>query len=129
MKFAPAVTLVALLGGSLLARGGATQGGNGDKPAVTLGSATRESFTKLARAYYAVWKDPPKAKKALVKLVAEVNKTTKEKKIADPLVALEDWRGILQSALVPEKPLVSINSHELKEFAIPFPLYSKAEPK
>jgi hypothetical protein len=132
MNLASAATLVAVLGGSIFATRGATQGSGGDKPAgasVTLGASVKDSFEKLARAYYVLREDPPKAKKPLEKLVAEVAKTAKAQKIAEPLLALEDWREILQAALVPDKPAVSINSHKLDKFSIPCPLASKADAK
>lgn len=132
MKFASAATLVAVLAGSLFATRDPGQGAGGDKAAaskVSLGASASNTFTKLARDYYLVRDDPPKAKKALAKLVAEVDKTAKSLKIADPLVALEEWRDILQAALVPDKPAVVITSHELKEVAIPCPLDSKADVK
>jgi len=131
MNLASAATLVAIFGGSVFAMRGAMQGSGGDKPAptVTIANSASEALTKLARSYYTVRDDPPKAKKALDKLIAEVGKTAKAQKVPDLLVALEDWREILQAALVPEKPLVSIDAHEFKEFSIPCPLDSKADAK
>lgn len=133
MNLASAATLVAVLGGSVFAMRGAVQGSSGDKPAptVTIPSAASGAFEKLARSYYMVRDDPPKAKKQLDKLIAEVNKTAKAMKPpVDLLVAVEDWREILQAALVPDKPLVSINSHDLNTiFSIPCPLDSKADAK
>jgi hypothetical protein len=66
MNLASAATLVAIFGGSVFAMRGAMQGSSGDKPAPTVTIANAESlaFTKLARSYYSLRDDPPKAKKA-----------------------------------------------------------------
>jgi hypothetical protein len=132
MNLASAATLAFVLGGSLFAMRGPLQGSGGDKQAatpVTLGTAANDRLTKLARAYYLVRDDAPKAKKQLDKLIAEVASSAKAQKVADPLAALDDWRDILQAALVPDKPLVVINSHELKDVSLPCPLDSKADVK
>ncbi|MSR47432.1 MAG: hypothetical protein EXS13_10270 [Planctomycetes bacterium] len=94
-------------------------------PASVLGASNLDKFAKMVRTYYADlandnWKN---ANKELTKLVAEVGKVSKAAKIADPLLALDDWRAIIQRGLTLEKPSATITGRgELKLVDIPSPI-------
>jgi hypothetical protein len=92
-------------------------------PVATLGASNVDKLGKMVRSYYGYLDQESlaKAKKDLDKLVDESGKIAKAQKLADPLLALEDWREIVKRGLTVEKPTVSFSSlrAELKLVALP----------
>ena len=90
------------------------QAANGTKaPASTasLGAGNLDKLVKSTRAYYGFLDQEllVKANKEFDKLLEEVGKITKAQKIADPMLALDDWRQVVGRGLMLEKPSVNIS--------------------
>jgi poly(3-hydroxybutyrate) depolymerase len=105
-------------------------------PAASLGASNIDRISKLVRLYYAeldaAHPDPKKVKKALEKVLDETGKAAKSQKLADPLLAIDDWRDILRLAFKLEKPAVpdtAAGRGELKKVTIDSPLDPKADAK
>lgn len=105
-------------------------------PAATLGASNVSAISKLVRLYYgeldAAHPDPKKVRKALDKVLDETGKAAKSQKLADPLLAIDDWREILRLAFTLDKPAVSSSEAgrgQLKKVTIESPLDPKADAK
>ena len=112
MSFASAATLCAVLGAARRFRSGRRpEGEAGRLRRLSLGAANVDKLSKLVRAYFADLDTDQrkKAKKDLEKLIDETNKAAKAQKIADPLLAVDDWREILRLGLTLEKPPVTVS--------------------
>lgn len=92
-------------------KGAAAPAAKAQAPGASLGAGNVEKFAKAVRNYYGfkVKLLPAQGKKELDKLVEEAGKVAKAQKLADPLVALDDWREIVRRALAAEKPTVNIS--------------------
>lgn len=98
---------------------------HGQDTAPTIGAGNFDKLAKLARNYYGFFdrEELVKANKELVKLIDESGKAAKSTKVAEPLVAVGDWREILRRGLMVEKPTVNISWRaDLRRADVPSPI-------
>ncbi|MBM4015166.1 MAG: hypothetical protein FJ293_09430 [Planctomycetes bacterium] len=96
------------------------------------GTSNQEKLGKMVRTYYAhIEKEElQKANKELQKLIEEAGKVAKTAKIADPLLAIEDWREIIRRGLMVEKPTAAIVGRgDLKVAEMESPIDTRANEK
>jgi len=99
----------------------------------TLGAANVERLATMVRTYFAEidadqW---AKARKSVAQLVDAAGKAAKATKVADPLLALDDWREIVRRAAAGDGPSLSAGYGRgvLKEVSIESPIDPKADAK
>lgn len=101
-------------------------------PSPLFGQSNLDKLGKLVRNYYGfVEKDElGRANKELQKLIEEAATIGKAAKLADPLLALDDWREIVRRGLTVEKPSANITGKgELKLVDIPSPIDQSSDKK
>ena len=115
--------------GSALALPGATPNAAAGEPrqvqGASLGAANLDRLGKLVRNYYTFLEAEQlqKANKELGKLLEETGKIAKASKLADPLLALDDWREVVRRGLTVEKPTADISGRgDLRLAAVPSPI-------
>jgi len=108
---AVAAVLLGALAGLHRAGGAPVPAAQEGNPGPSIGPGNVEKLAKLVRSYYAFLDQEAlgKAKKDLDKLVDETGKISKSLKLADPLLALEDWREIVRRGLALDKPTVNLS--------------------
>ncbi len=124
---------VALLGGLAAAAIPAASSAEDVKAVQSVfGTSNLDKLGKMVRTYYAhVEKDElQKANKELQKLIEEAGKVAKTAKLADPLLAIEDWREIVRRGLMVEKPTAAIVGRgDLKLAEMDSPIDTSADEK
>jgi hypothetical protein len=96
------------------------------------GNSNLEKLGKMVRSYYALVEreELQKAHKELQKLIDEAGKVAKTAKLADPLLAVEDWREIVRRGLMLEKPSAAIVGRgEFKLAAVASPIDTRSDEK